>query len=353
MKKNGSVTTWKWDLGEDAYSEARPGLSWALITGLLFWLGLIGIFLCIGIATVQAQDSSASPASDPMVMKIYPDGTKVVLRWSEVGKQVDNGEKFGGAPRIVAYDPAKDGIVPIGEPSQKTASAATPAAVPSSSSVVSPDQPAKMNYTNADPDNYNDYGPMEGFGFRTDVGVAFQQTLSGRQDGEYFRTTFQPGIRFDLEPFYNITEWFSLGVQAAFIHNTVQSISTNGDTVYRGNPDLGNGDLYQVPVLLNTRFQFPTEGPVRGFFGAGFGGNWNFANVATRHDDGTTYSATSYQWNYAFELSTGLCYTISPGLDLNASFKTLCTPNPLGEGQNGQMKAAYNYAAEIGLAWRF
>jgi hypothetical protein len=51
----------------------------------------------------------------------------------------------------------------------------------------------------------DDYGAIEGFGFRTDVGVAFQQSLSGRESGDYFKTTFQPGIRFDIEPFYNVT----------------------------------------------------------------------------------------------------------------------------------------------------
>jgi len=314
------------------------------------FLTLSGIFFYFLMGVAHAQ----SPNSNPMVMKVYPDGTKVLLPWSEVGKSYDDGKKFGGAPKIVPYDPAKDGVVPIGETSKQSPPSSASPAVPTSTSVVSPEQPAKMDYTDANPDNYDNYGPKEGFGFRTDVGVAFQQTLSGRNDGDYFRTTFQPGIRFDIEPFYNVTEWFSIGVQTAFIHNTVQSISTNGDTVYRGNADFGNGDLYQVPILLNTRFQFPTEGPIRAFVGAGIGGNWNFANVATRHDsDGVPFDDTSYQWNYAFELSTGLCYTISPGFDLNASFKTLCTPNPLSEGQNGQMKAAYNYAAEVGLAWRF
>ena len=317
-----------------------------MILSTLPWVGLL----------MAGQPTVSGSSNDPYVMKVYPDGTKVIVRWSDIGKSLDNGEKFGGAPRIVAYDPAKDGVVPIGTPqSSDTKPAPAANAVPASGAVVAPESTGKMDYTGANnPDNYkNPYGPMEGFGVRTDVGVAFQQSLSGRDDGDYFTTTFQPGIRFDIEPFYNVTDWFSVGVQAAFIHNTVQSITTNGDTVYRGNPDLGNGDLYQVPILLNTRFQFPTEGPIRGFFGAGVGGNWNFANVATQHDNGEPYNATSFQWNYAFELSTGLCYTISPGFDLNASFKTLCTPNPLGEAQNGQMKASYNYAAEVGLAWRF
>ena len=303
---------------------------------------------------VLAEPAMTASTNDPMVMKIYPDGTKVVVRWSEIGKAVDNGEKYGGAPRIIAYDPGKVGIVPIG---QATATVSTPPSTPTPvlprTSVVTPESSKTVNTTPSPMSDTDDYGPIEGFGLRTDVGVAFQQSLSGRESGDYFTTTFQPGIRFDIEPFYNVSDWFSIGVEAAFIHNTVQSVSTNGDSVYRGNPDLGNGDLYQVPILLNTRFQFPTEGPIRWFFGSGVGGNWNFANVSTQHDNGEPYNATSYQWNYAFELSTGVCYTICSGFDLNASFKTLCTPNPLGENQNGQIKASYNYAAEVGLAWRF
>ena len=312
------------------------------------------ILALIAPAVGLAEPAVTTSTNDPMVMKIYPDGTKVVVRWSELGKAVDNGDKHGGAPRIIAYDPGKDGIVPIGQPAAKVSTpSSTPTPMPPSTSVVTPESSKTVNSTPSPMSDTDDYGPMEGFGLRTDVGVAFQQSLSGRESGDYFTTTFQPGIRFDIEPFYNVTDWFSIGVQTAFIHNTVQSVSTNGDTVYRGNPDLGNGDLYQVPILLNTRFQFPTEGPIRWFLGGGVGGNWNFASVATQHDNGEPYDATSFQWNYAFELSTGVCYTICPGFDLNASFKTLCTPNPLGEAQNGQMKASYNYAAEVGLAWRF
>ena len=300
-----------------------------------------------------AEPAMTTSTNDPMVMKIYPDGTKVVVRWSEIGKAVDNGEKHGGAPRIIAYDPGKDGIVPIGQPAATGGTTTAASASLPSAFVVTPESSRTVDTPPSPMSDNDNYGPIEGFGFRTDVGVAFQQSLSGRESGDYFTTTFQPGIRFDIEPFYNVTDWFSIGVETAFIHNTVQSISTNGDRIYRGNPDLGNGDLYQVPILLNTRFQFPTEGPIRWFFGGGVGGNWNFTNVATQHDNGQPYDATSFQWNYAFELSTGVCYTICSGLDLNASFKTLCTPNPLGEAQTGQMKASYNYAAEVGLAWRF
>lgn len=331
------------DLPEECNSGIFPSLA-VLGTGLVFWLGVIALVLSITLGTCLAND--------PYVMKIYPDGTKVVLKWSEVGKSVDDGGAHGGAPKIVAYDPSKDGVVPIGQPSQK--STATPPTTNAPSGVSAPAQPSKMSSENMTVTKDDQLGPEEGFGFRTDVGVAFQQSSSGRDSGNYYSVTYQPGIRFDIEPYYNLTDWFSLGVETGFVHNTVHSISVDGDKIYNGNEYLGNADLYQVPILLNTRFQFPTEGPIRGFVGGGIGGNWNFANTATRHEDsGTPFNDTSYQWNYAFELSAGMRYTILSGLDLNATFKTLCTPNPLREAQDGQVKASYNYAAEIGVAWRF
>ena len=305
-----------------------------LFHSLVFWVAFLGLLSCIGYGVAHAQTKD----SDPLVMKVYPDGTKVILRWSEVGKGVDNGEKYGGAPRIVAYDPAKDGIVPIGETSPK-AGAATNTVAQGSGSVVTPEQPAKMDYSKVNPDNFDNYGPKEGFGFRTAVGVAFQQTTSGRSINDlgtgtdYTTITFQPGIRFDLEPYYNILDWFSVGVESAFIYNKIHSITTNGDAVYQGSPQFGNGSFYQVPILANVRFQLPTDGPVRAHWGGGFGGVWDYINVSTIHDsDGSPYSSTSYQWNYAFQLMAGLTYTVAPGFDLNASFKTLCIRHRPAEG---------------------
>jgi hypothetical protein len=198
----------------------------------------------------------------------------------------------------------------------------------------------------------DDYGPMEGFGFRSNVGVAFQQSQSLRVlvDGAsvYNSITYQPGIRFDIEPFYNVTDWFSVGVETAFIYNQIHSIETDGDTVYSGGSTFGNGSFYQVPILANVRFQFPNDGPFRGFCGGGVGGVWDFLTVSALGENGT-----SYQWNYTFQLATGFIYNVAPGLDLETSFKALCTPNPLGEGADSQTKAAYSYTAEVGLAYRF
>jgi len=353
MKNNYLIT----DLGphilvdHSQITSPRPWKSW--IVGLALWAATLGVLYWLSLGVAQAETTP----SDPLVMKVYPDGTKVVIRWSEVGRQVDNGEKYGGAPRIVAYDPAKDGIVPIGESSQKAESTATPAAVPNSSSVVSPEQTAKMDYTHADPANYDpDAGPLEGFTFRTATGVAFQQPLSGRDSNGllgdatpgYNKIVFQPGIRFDLEPAYNVTDWFRVGMETAFIYNQIHSVTVNGDGIYNGGSTIGNGGFYQVPILANVGFHFPSEGPVRGYVGGGTGAAWNVLQISTA--GGAPY--TSYQWNFVWQVTAGFTYTVMKGLDLDIGYKLLSTPSPNFQNQNA-FKSSYNHAAEVGLVWRF
>ena len=322
--------------------------------------------LATAIGSVQAADPVVTTSTnDPMVMKIYPDGTKVIVRWSEVGKAVDNGDKHGGSPRIIAYDPGKEGIVPIGQtPSAQPASEPVSSRLPTSSSVVAPESTKSIEATPAPMSDTDNYGPMEGFGFRSNVGVAFQQTQTGRQisrngSTNYQSVTFQPGIRFDIEPFYNVTDWFSVGIESAFIYNQIHSFQSDNDTEYSGSPSLGSGALYQVPILANVRFQFPSEGPFRGFCGGGVGGVWDYSTISASTSDGPE-NFTNYQWNYAFQLVAGFSYNVALGLDLETSFKTLCTPNPVGQANtdgslsgDGQVNAAYSYTAEVGLVWRF
>lgn len=294
-----------------------------------------------------AEPAVTTSTNDPMVMKIYPDGTKVVVRWSEIGKAVDNGEKHGGAPRIIAYDPGKEGIVPIGQPAAtSTAVQSSSAPLPSASSVVMTESPSTVGNTTSPMSDTDNYGPMEGFGLRSNVGVAFQQSQSGRlaERQIYQSVTFQPGIRFDIEPFYNVTEWFSVGVEGAFIYNTIHSIQIEDANLYSGDANLGNGALYQVPILANVRFQFPSDGPFRGFCGGGVGGVWDYSTISFGGSN-----LTNYQWNYAFQLVAGFSYNVAPGLDLETSFKTLCTPNPLSQADtlgsvfgSEQVNAAYS-----------
>jgi len=298
-----------------------------------------------------AEPSVTTSTNDPMVMKIYPDGTKVVVRWSEIGKAVDNGEKHGGSPRIIAYDPGKDGIVPIGQPAATVStpsSASTP--MPSSTSVVTPESSKTADTTPSPMSDTGDYGPMEGFVLRSAVGVSYQQPLSGRSGSgqTYDKWVFQPGIRFDLEPGYNVNDWFRAGLETSFIYNQIHSISLNNEVLYNGGRNLGNGGFYQVPVLANVTFTYPTEGPIRGYLGGGIGGAWDILQASSDPDG----AYTSYQWNFVWEVTAGFTYNVAPGLDLDIAYKLLSTPNPNFQDE-GHYQASFNHTAEIGLAYRF
>ncbi|MFA9197223.1 MAG: outer membrane protein [Aliarcobacter sp.] len=306
----------------------------------------------MAVGSVHAADPSVTTSTnDPMVMKIYPDGTKVVVRWSEIGKAVDNGEKHGGSPRIIAYDPGKEGIVPIGQaaPAQP-ASEPVSSRLPTSSSVVAPESTKSIESTPAPMSDTESYGPEEGFVLRSAVGASFQQPLSGRSGSgrTYDKFIFQPGIRFDLEPGYNVNDWFRAGLETSFIYNQLHSVSTGGSMLYNGAKNLGNGGFYQVPVLANVTFTYPSDGPIRGYLGGGIGGAWDILQASS--DPRGAY--TSYHWNFVWEVTAGFTYNVMPGLDLDIAYKLLSTPNPNFDGQ-GHYQASFNHTAEIGLAYRF
>ena len=200
----------------------------------------------------------------------------------------------------------------------------------------------------------DDYGPQTGWGLRAAVGPALQQSVSARSNGgaDYSSVNFDPGFRTDFEAFYNVTNGFYFGLEGGFIYNSISSIYTSADSqnnLVSGSSEFGNGAFYQVPVLANIRFQIPNTGKLRGYCTGGVGVVWDYLTTSTVLG---TYS--QHQLNYAFQLGAGFQYNLMPGLDLDTCFKTFITPNPLiFSDSTSQVKASYNYALEIGLAYRF
>ena len=198
------------------------------------------------------------------------------------------------------------------------------------------------------------YGPQTGWGLRTAVGPALQQSVSARSNGgaNYSNFNFSPGFRSDFEAFYNVTNGFYFGMEGGFIYNSISSIYSSENSqnnLVSGSSEFGNGSYYQVPLLGNIRFQIPNTGKLRGYCTGGVGVVWDYLTTSTIR--GTD---SQHQLNYAFQLGAGFQYNLMPGLDLDTCFKTFITPNPLiFSDSTSQVKASYNYALEIGLAYRF
>ena len=236
-------------------------------------------------------------------------------------------------PASPSLRPEDIGIVPIG------ANTPTPA--------VSTSEPIPLEATEDSPRSLEDFfGPNEGPVFRTAVGVNLLQPWSTRFGNQsiYSKTIFNPGIRYDLEAGYNVLPQLRLSVEGDFLYNSIHSVVWGNDTRY------GTGSLYQIPVLFNATYHYLSQGPFRGYVGGGAGANWMVYQSGTALTEVGTY--TSYQWNFAWQFTTGFTYTIQPGFDLDIGYKCLSMPNP-NFADFGTSRALFNHTAEIGLAWRF
>ena len=236
-------------------------------------------------------------------------------------------------PASPSLRPEDIGIVPIG------ANTPTP--------TVSTSGPIPLDTTEDSPRSLEDFfGPNEGPVFRTAVGVNLLQPWSTRFGNQsiYSKTIFNPGIRYDLEAGYNILPQLRLSVEGDFLYNSIHSVVWGNDTRY------GTGSLYQIPVLFNATYHYLSQGPFRGYVGGGAGANWMVYQSGTALTEVGTY--TSYQWNFAWQFTTGFTYTIQPGFDLDIGYKCLSMPNP-NFADFGTSRALFNHTAEIGLAWRF
>ena len=86
------------------HSLRHHNLVWKNLShSVAFWMTVLGLLSCIGYGIAHAETTNA----DPMVVKIYPDETKLLLRSSEAQKTADKGENFGGAPKFFTYHPSK------------------------------------------------------------------------------------------------------------------------------------------------------------------------------------------------------------------------------------------------------
>lgn len=333
---------------DEAPTNPCPNLFWALVTGFLFWMGLIGMILWVGIGTARAEGDSGSTSSDPMVMKVYPDGTKVVVRWSEVGKKVDNGEQFGGAPRIAAYDPVKDGIVPIGEPTPKTgAMTSTNSVAQGSGSVITPEQPAKMDYTNADPGNDQASNPGEGFYAGLQLGGAVVQNIDlNFSSGTSYALVLNPGIRLDTPVGYRFNEWFSLEFAPGMIYNKMQDIQTP-ESVGIG------GYLMQVPLIVNGIVTIPTDSPFEPFFGGGFGGIFSKLSLSGMNAIGSTDRSGS-AWAYGYSALGGLNYHLDKDISIGFVYKFTGTTGQNWTGDIlGTSTTVFTQSVEASATFRF
>jgi len=313
-----------------------------------------------------AEQSVATSTNDPMVMKIYPDGTKVVVRWSEIGKAVDNGEKHGGAPRIIAYDPGKDGIVPIGQPAA-TGNVAPMVSQTPTSSVLS------SSFVSTE--NKGSLIELSGFYVGPELGVAFQQdvnlqsvnggvsipgyNLVGSAGGSL---TMSAGIRFNLPIGYQPVDWFAVEFAPGIIWNKMSSynLQLNGSITTDTESITGSttlplnieGGYFQIPLVVNFIFKIPTDSPWVPYIGGGIGAsftymNWTRASYGSVAEDLSNVDGSC--WSLAYQGIAGLDYKITDEISLGFKYIFTGTGNQNFGGSFQDLDTKGSYSQNVML----
>ena len=310
----------------EAYEPGKDGRSRLIValgTGLMFWLGLIGFVFWIAISNSFANGATPS-ANDPLVMKVYPDGTKVILRWSEVGKSFDNGTAHGGAPKIMAYDPAKDGVVPIGQ--QQQLQPQQPQSTKSETSPSVMQQPAAtapqpIKNPASDSEISADTPKESGFYVGFEVGGSVVEDIDFSNDLLTSSLSLNPGVRFDVPIGYRVNQWFSVEFAPGLIYNTISSWNLTQPDFFAGNYGAG-GSLTQVPLVMNFLLTIPTDSKWEPVFGAGVGtiySNLSLKDLPSGSPLGTAASASC--WSLGYSGLVGLNYHINQDVSLGFKYK--------------------------------
>ena len=319
----------------------------------------ITVFLAlISSSGALAEQSVTTSANDPMVMKIYPDGTKIIVRWSEIGKAIDNGEKHGGAPRIIAYDPGKEGIVPIGQDS--ASSKPTPLASQSPATSVS-------NSSFVSTENNDSMSELSGFYVGPEIGAAFQQDVN-LQDVNFDTTilgadvlgsaggslTMSAGIRFNVPIGYQPVEWFAVEFAPGIIWNQLSSynLALNGTIDGGAQQSLTlpidlEGSYYQVPLVVNFIFKIPTDSPWVPYIGGGIGASYTYMNWTRISYAGVSQDLSNVDgscWSLAYQGIAGLDYKITDEVSLGLKYIFTGTGNQNfgGSFQDFDTKGSYS-----------
>ena len=319
-----------------------------------------------------AEPAVTTSTNDPMVMKIYPDGTKVVVRWSEIGKAVDNGEKHGGSPRIIAYDPGKEGIVPIGQPAA-TGNVVPMVSQPPTSSVSSSSFVSKENNTSLT--------ELSGFYVGPELGVAFQQDVNLQNvniDTEFLDAavvgsaggslTMSAGIRFNLPIGYQPVDWFAIEFAPGIIWNKMSSwnLEVNGSVTNSSGSISGQlnlpidveGGYFQVPLVVNFIFKIPTDSPWVPYIGGGIGASYTYMNWTRLSYGGISQDISNVDgscWSLAYQGIAGLDYKITDEVSLGLKYIFLGTGNQNfgGSFQNFDTKGSYSQNVMLNCTLNF
>ena len=204
---------------------------------------------------------------------------------------------------------------------------------------------------------------------RTDLGFGFvnnlesSQTLTGNVLPGLHGTlsnpsiSINPGVRFDVVPGFNFTDWFGVELSGGILYNGLDHLNGNGTvTLSGGTETVGPGGLsltgtyLQVPVLVSSVFRWPGQGRWKPYLSTGFGFAYTQLQV-TQVDNTQTSDEFEEQYSPAFSVGSGFIWQVSDNVDFDVLYKLLGVINP--EYAGFQPGVAISNSVQFGINVRF
>jgi len=204
---------------------------------------------------------------------------------------------------------------------------------------------------------------------RTDLGFGFvnnlesSQTLTGNVLPGLHGTlsnpsiSINPGVRFDVVPGFNFTDWFGAELSAGILYNGLDHLNGNGTVNLSGGTEtVGGGGLsltgtyLQVPVLVSSVFRWPGQGRWKPYLSTGFGFAYTQLQI-TQVDNTQTSDEFEEQYSPAFSVGSGFMWQVSDNVDFDVLYKLLGVINPDYAGL--QPGVALSNSVQFGINVRF
>ena len=166
----------------------------------------------------------------------------------------------------------------------------------------------------------------------TASGTIGGQAISGSLDASL---SFDAGFRFDVPVGYRVNEWFSIEFAPGVIVNPMDTASFNGSLTLGGttytagtSADI-DGNLVQVPLIVNFILTIPTDSKWEPFVGGGVGAMFSSAtfNNISNNLGTQDLSQDATCWALGYSALAGVNYHFSKDISIGIVYKFTGTGN--------------------------
>jgi opacity protein-like surface antigen len=166
-----------------------------------------------------------------------------------------------------------------------------------------------------------------------------------------------PGVRFDVSPGFNFTDWLGVELSGGILYNGLDHLNGNGTlTLDGGTEPIGDGGLsltgryIQVPALVSTVFRWPGQGRWKPYLSTGFGFAYSQLQI-TQVEDTQTSDQFEEAYSPAFSVGSGFIWQVSDAVDFDVAYKLLGVINPAYSGL--QPGVVLSNSVQFGINVRF